>query len=67
MGEKLTRPAPAQHMTARGMFDKYKSLWGSWAIKHVPSGPSAGSTAPSVRPWSLSGAEHVLSPALTGC
>lgn len=39
---------PAQHMTARGLFDRYKSLWASWAIKHVPSQPEEAASAPSL-------------------
>jgi len=33
---------PAQHFTGRGIFDRLKSLWASWAVEHVtPSSPSS--------------------------
>ena len=33
---------PGQHFTGRGILDRFKSLWASWAVEHVsPSPPSA--------------------------
>lgn len=39
---------PAQHFTGRGVFDRYKTLWASWAVQGVSltaletSGPADG-------------------------
>ncbi len=39
---------PAQHFTGRGLFDRFKTLWGSWVVQEVTpaalesSGPADG-------------------------
>lgn len=39
----LSPSAPAQHQSSRYGYDSCWSLWSSWAVKHVPSDPSAKS------------------------
>ena len=33
---------PAQHFTGRGLHDRFKTLWSSWAVKEVISEPPNG-------------------------
>ena len=33
---------PAQHMSARGIFDRMCTLWASWALEELPSSASPG-------------------------
>ncbi|KAJ7089033.1 N-acyl-phosphatidylethanolamine-hydrolyzing phospholipase D [Mycena crocata] len=38
---------PGQHFTGRGIFDRFKSLWGGWVVEAVSSLPSAADPSPS--------------------
>lgn len=33
---------PAQHFTGRGVFDRFKTLWASWAVQEVPNNGGEG-------------------------
>ena len=37
----LVTCTPAQHFTGRGLFDRFKSLWSSWAVEDVTTGRKA--------------------------
>ncbi|KIM24485.1 hypothetical protein M408DRAFT_331734 [Serendipita vermifera MAFF 305830] len=41
---------PAQHMSARGMFDRMHTLWASWALEELPA-PSAGGHNKAYKVW----------------
>ncbi|CAG8563925.1 16840_t:CDS:2, partial [Acaulospora colombiana] len=40
---------PCQHQSARGMFDRMKTLWSSWAIEEVS--PSGSASKPGFKVW----------------
>ncbi|OCH93534.1 N-acyl-phosphatidylethanolamine-hydrolyzing phospholipase D [Obba rivulosa] len=42
---------PAQHTAARGTFDKWRSLWASWAVEEIVDGAGTPSPAIGKKTW----------------
>jgi N-acyl-phosphatidylethanolamine-hydrolysing phospholipase D len=50
--EFLLTCTPGQHFTGRGLLDRFKSLWASWAVEEIiPSDSSQSSTNKGVKVW----------------
>ena len=42
---------PAQHLSGRGLLDRFKSLWGSWAVEQILSETASLSMNAGVKVW----------------
>jgi len=50
-GEFLLTCTPGQHLTGRGLFDRFKSLWASWAVEQIVPVDCDSSTDIGVKVW----------------
>ena len=49
--EFLLTCTPAQHFTGRGLLDRFKSLWASWAVEQIVPEPSHLALNTGVKIW----------------